>query len=293
MSTKSRDTWLLEVPVIDLAMLFDECSRKRRLSFGQTSLSETRGGSLTCDEEDRKGVRGTAFPTNAVELRLGKICVRPSPVGLGPMAPPLATPRTNGGKSLGSVGGAQFLDLALQPARHHRRPSGSNRATMGDRLHWRAPRLLFAARPPRHAQPECTRHDACHGNSQASKRSHGRPRSAHSNGPLDRSIRCADLLELARVIRALFAIQPNPALAELGRVLRGLLPRFHKGHPSRFYSLGNPGRLRGCSYTMPRATILLWGGVAQKRSPFRRVRQSKITPQAKKSFIIGRNQLIL
>ena len=49
---------------MDLAMLFDD---------GVRAVCRTDGvQALTCDEEDRKGVRGTAFPTNAVELRLGE-----------------------------------------------------------------------------------------------------------------------------------------------------------------------------------------------------------------------------
>jgi hypothetical protein len=59
--------------------------------------------------------------------------------------------------------------------------------------------------------------------------------------PPDRSIRCADQLELAGVISPLLAVQPNTALAKLGRVLRGLLLRFHKGHPLRVLPSRKPG----------------------------------------------------
>lgn len=70
----------------------------------------------------------------------------------------------------------------------------------------------------RHAPPAGTRCATYHGSSQASTRSRGRRRSERSNGPSPDSLsRCAALLEFARVISPMLAIQPDAAPAEPGR----------------------------------------------------------------------------
>lgn len=48
----------------------------------------------------------------------------------------------------------------------------------------------------------------------------------------------------------MFAIQPNAALAELGRVGRGkLFLRFHSGHPPRVLPSRKPGAVQGIAPT--------------------------------------------
>ena len=106
------------------------------------------------------------------------------------------------------VGRAQFLDLALQLL---------------------DPGLLFAARSAAFARVT-RRLDA--------------PAAQSVMGAAELRCNRAVGRVVARVIGPVFAIQSDAALAELGRVLRGLLLRFHNGHPLRVLLSRKPGTVQ-------------------------------------------------
>ena len=71
-----------------------------------------------------------------------------------------------------------------------------------------------------------------------------RPVEVHRRVILLETATCLVGRAITRVARAVLAIEPDAAIAKLGRVLRGGLLLFHRAHPLRVLLSGKPGAVQ-------------------------------------------------